>query len=225
MMRHWKTMQSKVDAMSLRERVLIFAAAAFIVISIADTYLFNPLFVKQKAIFTQALQQEGKLKELQANMQAILQSKQDDMHSPLRARITELKAQLQEDDAYLKSRSDHLVAPDEISGLLEQMLKQNQKLQLVNMETLPLALLIEQPALAADKKPAADSTKPQIYKHGVQITVRGGYLDMVQYLSALEKLPTQMFWSEAVLSVDKYPEAVLTVTVFTLSMDKTWLAV
>lgn len=223
MMKYWESARSKVDAMSLRERAMIFAAAAFIVVSAANAFLLEPLLKKQKLISDQVVQQQEKIKELQSNMQDFLQSKRDDEHSPLRVRINELRAQLQEDDAYLKSRRDRLVAPDEITGLLEQMLQKNQKLQLVKMETLPLTPLIEQPVLPAGKKP--DSGKQQIYKHGVQITLRGGYLDMLQYLTALEKLPTQMFWGEASLSVEKYPEAVLTVTVYTLSLDKTWLTV
>jgi MSHA biogenesis protein MshJ len=34
-----------------------------------------------------------------------------------------------------------------------------------------------------------------------------------------------MFWGEVSLSVEKYPDAVMTLTVYTLSLDKTWLTV
>jgi MSHA biogenesis protein MshJ len=47
----------------------------------------------------------------------------------------------------------------------------------------------------------------------------------MQYLTELEKMPTQMFWGEAGLSVEKYPNAVLTLTLYTLSLDKAWLTV
>jgi MSHA biogenesis protein MshJ len=48
---------------------------------------------------------------------------------------------------------------------------------------------------------------------------------LLRYVTALEKMPAQMFWGEANLSVEKYPDAVFTLTVYTLSLDKTWLAV
>ena len=67
--------------------------------------------------------------------------------------------------------------------------------------------------------------KKKILKHGIQITVRGGYLDMLHYLAALEKMPVQMFWGEISFSVEKYPDAVLTLTLYTLSLGKTWLTV
>jgi MSHA biogenesis protein MshJ len=68
-------------------------------------------------------------------------------------------------------------------------------------------------------------TQKQIYKHGVRITVRGSYLDLLSYAAALEKLPEQMFWGEAKLSVEKYPDSLFTLTLYTLSLDKTWLKV
>jgi len=55
--------------------------------------------------------------------------------------------------------------------------------------------------------------------------VRGSYADLLQYLAALEKLPTQMFWSMAKMNVVKYPEAELTLTLYTLSLDETWLQI
>jgi MSHA biogenesis protein MshJ len=71
----------------------------------------------------------------------------------------------------------------------------------------------------------ATSLEKQIFKHGVQMTVRGNYADLMQYLTALEKMPTQMFWGMAKLSVIQYPNAELTLTLYTLSLDKTWLQV
>ena len=96
-------------------------------------------------------------------------------------------------------------------------------LQLVELKTLPASLLVEPPH-AVDAEPQPGLQK-QIFKHGVRITVRGGYLDMLRYLTALEKMPAQMFWGEASLRVDKMPEGFLTLTLYTLSLDKTWLTV
>ena len=65
----------------------------------------------------------------------------------------------------------------------------------------------------------------QIYKHGVKITVRGSYANLLRYLSALEKLPTQMFWGVAKMDVIKHPKVELSLTLYTLSLDKTWLQI
>ncbi len=225
MKHYWKLACTKIDDMSLRERAMMFAAAAFVLISVINVSMLDPLLARQKTKSAMVVQQQEKMKELQATMQSLQQSKRDDEHSPLRARIALLKAQLQEHDSYLQSRRDRLVEPADMPALLEQVLHNNDKLQLVELKTLPVGLLIEKPAGAAGPLAANDKSVQQIYKHGVQITVRGNYLELLRYLAALEKLPAQMFWGAVNLTVEKHPDAVMTLTVYTLSMDETWLTV
>ena len=62
-----------------------------------------------------------------------------------------------------------------------------------------------------------------IYKHGVEIVIQGRYLDMMHYMSALEAMPWQLFWGKATMQIDTYPDATLSLTLFTLSLDEKWL--
>jgi MSHA biogenesis protein MshJ len=71
---------------------------------------------------------------------------------------------------------------------------------------------------------AAPSTS-LVYRHGVQLTIEGGYHDLLQYLVAMEKLPWRVVWGEADLRVDEYPKIVLTLTLYTLSLEKVWMNV
>ena len=220
MKHYWLQAQTRIDAMSVRERMMIFAAAAFVLIATFNVLFLDPLLNKYKLKLAEVVQQQEKLKELQAARQELMQAKVNDDHSPLRSQIAELKQQLQEHDRYLQSRKDKLVSPGKMAELLEQVLKNNDKLQLLELKTLPLSLFIDPVAGKTSVTPAQ-----QIYKHGVQITVRGGYLELMRYLATLEKLPTQMFWGDVTLTVEKHPDSVMILTVYTLSMDKTWLTV
>ncbi len=213
---------AKVDGMSLRERTLIFVAAAALLASLIDSLFLEPLLQQQRRLSEQVVQQQEKMKEVQAQLAALLQAKQADVHSPLRERIHVLQQRIADGEAYLKDRRDKLVPPEKMAALLEQMLSRNSKLQLVSMNTLPPAPFLEQPPAA--NGPTAGQ-EGQVYKHGVQLTVRGGYADLLQYLTALEKLPTRMFWGMAKMNVVEYPAAELTLTLYTLSLDKTWLQV
>lgn len=228
MRRYWELARTRIDDMSLRERAMIFAAAGFVVISLINSILLDPLLAKQKILSAQVIQQQEKMKELQAAIQSLLQAKRDDESSPLRMRTAQLKQQLQDQDGYLQNRRSRLVEPDKMAGLLKQVLGKNGGLQLVEMKTLPVSLLIEEPKAANGAGQAAalehDGQK-QIFKHGVQISVRGGYLELLRYVSALERMPAQMFWGEVSLSVEQYPYSVLTLTLYTLSLDKIWLTV
>ena len=220
---------TKVDGLSLRERVLVFAAAVFLVLSLINSLLLDPLQTRQKNISAQVVQQQEKMKEVQAQLASLLQAKQADANSPQRERVRLLQQQLAEGASYLKGKSDKLVPPEKMGELLEQMLNRNGRLQLVALTTLPVSLLVEPSGDDAASQVAATVqtivTEKQIYKHGVKITVRGSYADLLQYLNALEKLPTQMFWGVAKMEVIQHPTVELTLTLYTLSLDKTWLQV
>ena len=58
----------------------------------------------------------------------------------------------------------------------------------------------------------------------MQLAVQGNYLDMVDYMSALEAMPNRLFWGKAVLETAQYPQATLTLTLYTLGLERTWIA-
>ncbi len=228
---YWELARSKIDALSLRERAIMFLVAAFLVFTLVNTLLIDPLLVKKAALSAEVVQQQEKMKELEVQVQVMMQeqlrAKREAEDSPLPARLAELKLKLQEQESYLQSRSDQLVEPDKMAELLKQVLSQNDKLQLVELKTLPASSLVKKSVETRPQSSAAGSVvvQKQIFKHGIQITVRGGYLDMLNYLASLEKMPTQMYWGEISFKVVKHPEAELTLTMYTLSLDETWLTV
>lgn len=226
----WQKMAGKVDALSLRERVLVFAAMAFLVASLADTLLLTPMLNKQKRLSSQVVQQQEKIKEVQAQIDALIQARSGATSSPQYLRLNALKQELSETEASLQKNREKLVAPERMAELLRQMLNRNANLQLMKLETLPVTTLLEDDSNSAETgataKPRASAVlEKQIWKHGVKLTVRGNYLDLLQYMHALEQLPTQMIWNQARLQVGQYPAADLTITLYTLSLDKTWLQI
>lgn len=224
----WEKLSEKVSAISIRERVLIFAAAAFLVVSLVTTFLLDPQLLKQKKMTEQVIQQQEKIKEIQSQVEGIIQAKNAQSTSPLRLQLNKVKEEIEEGNLFLKGNRENLVEPDKMADLLRQVLSKNTNLQLVNLQTLPVTPLFEvgaeatAPATAVQDKSKAES---QIFKHGVELTVKGNYLELMQYLSALERMPTQMFWAKVKMNVVKYPDAELTLNLYTLSLDKVWLQI
>jgi MSHA biogenesis protein MshJ len=218
MKHYWELIRLKIDGMLLRERVMIFVAIAFVAISLTSTMLLNPLLAKQKALSAQLLQQQGKVKSLQAEIQTALQSKKEDGSAPLRVRLAQLEQQLKTQDEHLQGSSSRMVEPGEMGGMLKKVLAKNGKLQLVTLETLPVSTVRAQ-------VPNAKNNQNQIFKHSVKITLRGGYLDLLQYLTEVEKSPVKLYWGDMSFNVDKYPDGVLVLNLYTLSLDKAWLRV
>jgi MSHA biogenesis protein MshJ len=222
--RYWGKIADRIDGMTLRERVLIFGALAFLLVSLVNALFIDSLLAEQKRLSGQVVQQQEKMKEVQGRMAALLQARKEEANSPLRQRLTQVKQQIADGEAYLQGRRDRLVAPEKMAGLLQQVLGKNSRLQLVGLQTLPVASLMEKTAKPEGAGAAAGQSR-ELFRHGVQLTVRGNYLDLMRYLTELEGLPSSMFWGMARMQVLQHPEAELVLTLYTLSLDKTWLQI
>jgi MSHA biogenesis protein MshJ len=240
MKQYWQRIALKVDALSLRERVIIFAMAALILIALVQTAILESQTAKQKQLSQRIKQDQSKIAGMQSQIQQTTTSPQVDPDKANQARLEDLKQQAAQMQAALRDMQNGLVSPDKMSALLEEILKKNEALHLVSLKTLPASSVAEQTNAAgrlvesaiastrnkSDIKPAA---KPEValydtvYKHGVEIVVQGGYLDIMNYLEQLEAMPWQLLWAKANLNVDEYPKSTLTLTLFTLSLDKKWL--
>ncbi|NMM37564.1 MAG: MSHA biogenesis protein MshJ [Glaciimonas sp.] len=224
--------------MSLRERIMIFAGTALTLVLLLNTLLFDPQFAQQKLLSQKIQSDQSKIAEMQAEIQQKVTSQASDPDTANKKLLQKLQQQSEQMHADLLGLNDVLVKPENMTSLLESILKRNGTLRLISLNTLPVSTLTPVATNAATI-PAEKSGVPtsaaspaatpsalgtgEIYKHGVEIVVQGKYLDMMAYMSALEAMPWQLFWGKAKMQVETYPEATLSLTLFTLSLDKKWL--
>jgi MSHA biogenesis protein MshJ len=235
MKQYWQRMVLRIDVLSLRERAIIFAMAALALIVLVNTVLLEPQFAKQKLLSERIKQDQEKIAGIQTEIQQKVRSQAIDPDAAERTRLQALQQRSAQMQGAMRDVQKGLVSPDKMSELLESILKQNGRLHLVSLKTLPVTGLNElvsesktagEKTAAATASPAKQESQPAagyVYRHGVEVMVQGGYLDMMNYMAALEAMPWQLFWGRAMLSVDEYPKATLTLTLFTLSLDKAWL--
>ncbi|MEO7495926.1 MAG: hypothetical protein ABIT83_05300 [Massilia sp.] len=235
MKQRWIALRDKIDALSVRERVMIFCAAAGSIAFIAHSFLLTPLFAREKELQTQIVQQQNNIGGIDAEITATVLAYVRDPDEANRARLAAIRNETLALTQNLRAMQSGLVAPEQVVPLLESMLKSHGRLRLVALDTLPVSAVsdpVDEPAAAeAAVTPAikpGEAVKPvkpvaSLYRHGVRLTVRGNYLDMVSYLGALEAMPAQFIWGKANLAVEEYPTSRLSVTVYTLSLDKKWM--
>lgn len=231
----WQRYAGRIDAMSLRERAMIFLAAALIMVVLINLTLIEPLSERHKQLKQTIIQTQQKTGEMQRQIQSLAKNWRADPDVQLRARLEQLRAQSDRTGKMLTDMQSGLVPPERIHALLEDILQRNRSLHLVGLKNIPVTGLGEaaenktglQSAVAEQPAGAPNATPPEvvIYQHGVEITVEGSYLDLLRYLTEIEALPWRMFWGKADLEVVTYPRATLTLRLYTLSLDKTWLAI
>ncbi|MET0264982.1 MAG: hypothetical protein ABW202_05155 [Duganella sp.] len=276
----WLVLSARIDALSLRERVLVFAAVTAAILFVLFTVAIEPLLARQAALLAQIQQQNTQIGTLDNEAVSRAQSFVADPDAGTRTELSQAQVELTRLGAQLMNVQKGLVAPQKIAPLLEQLLRGNGKLKLLSMKSLPVtgmneasaaagpaeaavapaggasgaALLSHVPppagatldsvttaaaatamVAAAASAPApvnagqpatpAPVSKPRelLYRHGVEIVLQGSYLDMIQYMQGLEALPVQLFWGGARLDAEQWPQARLTLTLYTLSMDEKWM--
>jgi MSHA biogenesis protein MshJ len=231
MKQYWQKLSERIDALSLRERGLIFVMAVAILLALFITLLMDPLQAKRNAMSQDLLNRQAKISASQAQVQALLEAREQDPDAANKKRMEQLQQQVAEMDKTLEGVQQGLVSPERMPQLLKDLLLKNQQLHLISIKTLPVSTLVpsKKDTAASNAKGAKQENKAspeeaQIYKHGVEITVQGTYLDLLAYLSELEGLPWRMYWGNLDLKVNEYPQSTLVLTLYTLSLDQTWMS-
>lgn len=233
MKQQWQRLAAKLDTRNPRERALIFVMALVVAASLLNTLMLDPVLAKKKKALQEVAAQQEQLQTLHNQIQVTMSGGKIDPDAPTRIQLAGLEQKLAQSHSALQSVQQSLVPPDKMAHLLGDVLTQNVGLKLVSLKTLPVGSVLDAPANVPVTKQAAQEkvaeapavTGPAIYKHGVEITVSGSYAELTHYLDTLEKLPWQMYWGKAELRVEEHPRITLTITLYTLSMDKIWLSV
>jgi len=209
-----KNYVKRVDAMSLRERVAIFIAAAVIIVFLVDSALIEPILQRQKVNALRNQQQQDEVRAMQVQLQAFAQARVSDGASAKRQRLDKYKAEIAALDRDLGGRQGELVTPDRMTRMLSDILKRNPGVELVSLRSLPATALTQVPAAAG----------AVLYRHGIEVTASGDYFKMLGYLSDLERNPAKILWGAMDLQAS-YPKVTLKITLYTLSPEKTWLLI
>jgi MSHA biogenesis protein MshJ len=268
MKQRWLRLAARIDRMTLRQRVGMFAACAVLLLYVLFMAALDPLLREQARLRSQVTQQRDAILGAETQITSLVEAFAHDPDAANRRRLDVARTASRSLSESLAAMQKGMVAPEQMVPLLQSILRANGRLQLVALTTLPVSPVggaaplpppsaAALPGVAATAAPSAatrvDPTSGAIaaqiaeagkvlraaeapsaptpalpmtgllYRHGVQVTVRGSYLDMIDYMASLERLPTQLFWGEARFEVEDYPRAHVTLTLYTLSLDSKWL--
>ena len=227
---YWQRYLAWFAARVPRERIIVAAAALGGILFLGYSYAIEPALLESRRAARTAA--EARAAATQATAAAAALAKQNlDPDAPLRAELDHTRALLAEQSQRFEAVDRSLVPPERVPALLESLLARSRTLQLVSLRTLPPTPVIERKAAASANSAAAaapasaaiDPVAPNLFKHGVEIRIAGSYADLLAYVTELENAPQRLLWGRMDLAVADYPRSVLTLTVHTLSLEKSWL--
>ena len=225
-----------------RDRAIAVAAGCIVLALGGNLMLLKPLQLEIEKLRASEQINKAKivtvLKDL-ANVDGKLAQGVDPFEKELATR-DQLLRQIAEGDAFF---AQHDATIRQVGSLVRNVLEETPGISMVSFKTLPgqvfyappppppppkasekavegIAKLL--PVELAAKAASAPPPKPvalqkTIYKHGIEITVKGRYPQLVSYMERLQKFPKRVFWAEAKVTVSPYPVSVLRIVIYTLS--------
>lgn len=210
----------RIDATSLRERVLLFLALAVVLIAIVDSLVISPVTERERKLRAAIAGYQAELDTAETYIRNMVNSRGADPDAPNRARHRSLLDQVGRIDVRIAQEQERFTSPERMRSVLEETLRATPGVQLDQLKSLPAETLAE----VAPAPGAAGGVRTRIYRHGFELTVVGSYSDLYAYLRHLERMP-RIYWGMADYLVRAYPNATLKLTVYTLSLDRTWIQV
>jgi len=225
----WQALGGRFDAKSKRERVLIAAAAVGGILLLGNALLVEPVSIKARQMQRQSELQSMETNGLLGQMAAVRAQLQADPDAGRKGEISQFRIRLGEIETALKALEDGFVPPSQMNGVLEDLLRSHGRVRLISLKSMPPTNLAEppkagEPDKSAEVRPAGPAPLG-LYKHGVELKLEGSYADLYAWLAQVEAGQRKLLWGEVRFSVVEYPRAVMSLTVYTLSTDKVWLAI
>jgi MSHA biogenesis protein MshJ len=204
----------RYNALNFRERVLV----ALTVLAVTWAIWLNVgggYVIDNRAIVVTDLDRVAvELAQQHAERNRLLGAGLSEHTAALTTEREQLIAELDLTDAELQEALARFVAPEEIPVLLEDVIAGHEKLELIRIETQsPTALAL-----------GPESTL-QVYRHPVQVELKGSYMDLLAYLKELESSGWGFSWRKLEYVVEDYPGAHVLIEVETLSREQGWLGV
>jgi MSHA biogenesis protein MshJ len=185
------TVLQRIDALSLRERLLIFAAIALLGIVLVQQFALHPLQVRRDLARQQLDGDAARMRQDATRLASAGRA----VGSPADA----------------GAEMPGLVPAEAMPALLQDLLRQTPAVQLISVKSLPVQQLPTSPGL------------DPIYVHGVEFAVSGSYADLTDTARRIEAMHWRLLWRAADVDGAHYPDIVMTMKLYTLSLDPDWL--
>ena len=183
----------RIDALSLRERAIMFVSLAAGLVAAADAFVLSPRLAEHKQLLAQRRQQGSAIDALRATL-AGGGAATDPAATRLARQLGETRARQQVVDAEVARGLSQGALGARLPELLERVLQRYEGLTLLRLAT------VAAPAAAA-------RDLQSLPLQSVELAVRGSYPDLARYVADTESALPGLRWGElTVAAADGVPE-------------------
>ena len=215
-----RDLMDRYDQLSLRERIIVLVATLLLIALVWDSTFMAPLDKDRKSKLQQIEALRAEVAGLDQSIEALVGQGAAQPQESSHARADALRAEIADLERRMAGVTSGLIAPKEMSHVLEQVLARANRMTLHGLRTLPPEGVIA-PASAG----APQGASAQIFKHGIELELSGSYLDTLYFLQALEALPWRFLWDSIEFTVEQHPRGRVKLRLYTLGLEEGWIGV
>lgn len=210
-----------LDARHVRERAILLVAALGLLTMLWLVFVHDVMTAAKQAEARGITVADSRILEQQNRQNEIRNSYSSDPNAFALTRQRELREATASANERLNRLYGELISPQRMSQVLTSILQRETRLNLVSLENRPSQALLT----AAANATSPNAAPVQVFKHGMHMVFEGNFIETVYYLRSLESLDGNFFWENLEFQVTDYPNARISLDIYTLSTEQGWIGV
>ena len=189
----WTRLSARVNALSVRERFMLFVVLVSLLGAVTQLFFIGPLVSLQKARVAQIDRGSAATEEQLGRLRLDMLARRRVLAGELNAQMAAVQKEIDGVDreiAELSAAANEAVA---LPAMLRRVLRLSDKVALVRVSP------------AAESAAAPGTAMAGGQASGLDITLAGGYLDLMEYLASLEAALPLARWSALRVSAETAP--------------------
>jgi len=192
MKQKWQLWLARIDALNLRERVMLFASLLVCVLAMAEVLWLSPVQKAHKQLQSQVDQQSSELQRLREEMRVSMG--ETGPGKQMREELAQIKNHIDQVNQEIAQIPAATLDDTPLSKVLIHFLRRHDGLVLLKTATLP-----------ADSKSAPEASMAGLKRQSLELTVSGAYPELIRYVQTLESSLPALRWGMMKISSDKQP--------------------
>ncbi|RTE86393.1 MULTISPECIES: type II secretion system protein GspM [Gammaproteobacteria] len=211
-MRIWARLKDGFDSRSIREQWILGVLLIGIIGWIGFLVMIEPALEKRAQVKTELDNVRTTTTALEAGIPELTARANVDLNRSAEQRIEQLQRQNARLTQSLEAQAE-FVQPSELLTWIQSLLISTESLELTYFDAKPAAPL----TTTQDSEQATEQAAMEVYRHPVEVVLEGDFEGIHNYLTNLNELPLSFYWKSLDYQVIQYPQARVTLNLYTLS--------
>ena len=206
-------LETKVNALSSRERFIMTGVLVFLFVGVVDWLLLQPNVKERKKIESGLTSLRNEMSALSQRIEELDMALKNDPNVILSDSIRSLNEKINKVDKQIEQETGGMISPEKMPYVLGELLSEKSGLSVQRIETRAAVNILGENAETKQDDPA-------IYQHGMELKLKGSFFQVMHYLESIERYPVKLIWNELDYKIDQHPKGLLVLRVSTLSLQE-----